>query len=231
MLQPKHIYSSQTDNFVNLTDIARAHSITTCAGVLFDLGTSFYQLETGNRGFSFDREGYLDMRMSPSLAVTAGDLINGLSKRELVELFTKLGEENLALPIAREIVAVRTKQPIKDTKLLANLIGQVYEKYRLRTKIHPATKVFQALRIAVNDELNNLRRALPQAKNLLKPGGRLVVISFQGLEDRIVKNFLKITEDNKEMIILTKKPVVPTLKEQLANRRCRSAKLRCSEKL
>lgn len=217
-------------NFANLKQILQKNKITNPAGILFDLGTSLHQLKTKRRGFSFAIDEPLDMRMDPDLKVTAADLINGLGKRELYELFSRLGEEKFALPISKTIVLVRRREPIKNTKQLADLIVKIYKKRKVRTKIHPATKVFQALRICVNDELNNLKQALPQALEVLKKGGRLVVISFHGLEDRIVKNFLKEEEKKERLKILTKKPIVPTWEEKISNPRCRSAKLRCGEK-
>lgn len=218
-------------NFTDLTTIAKNKGINTCSGILLDLGTSFHQLEAAGRGFSFNRDETLDMRMSPELMVKAADLINGLGEKELEKLFSKLGEERLAKAIAKKIVIYRTKMPITKTIELAELIREVYEKYHVFTKINPATKVFQALRIAVNDELNNLNEVLSKAKELLVKGGRLAVISFHGLEDRIVKQFFNRMADLKEMSIITEKPIVPTISEQQENPRCRSAKLRVAQKL
>lgn len=217
-------------NFADLKQVLEKNKIANPRGILFDLGTSFYQLKTGKRGFSFSLDESLDMRMDPDLKVTAADLINGLGKKELYELFSRLGEEKLALPIAKTIVLDRKREPIKNTKQLADLIEKIYQRRKQRLKIHPATKVFQALRIAVNDELNNLREALPQALEILKDQGRLVVISFHGLEDRIVKRFFKEEEKKGILKILTKKPIVPTEEERMRNPRCRSAKLRSGEK-
>lgn len=218
------------NNFVNLKHICQLEKVSNLAGIIFDLGTSFHQLETPERGFSFSLNEDLDMRMDLSLRVTAKNLINGLGKKELYELFTRFGEEKLARPIVKAILWQRRKNPIKTTKELADIISYVYKKNKLRGKIHPATKIFQALRIIVNDELNNLKKALPQAINLLKGKGRLVVISFHSLEDKIVKDFLRRESEKGILKVLTSKPVIPTKEELEKNHRCRSAKLRAGEK-
>lgn len=218
-------------NFADLAKIARRNGFNQVAGVLFDLGVSSYQLEKEERGFSFRLDTALDMRMDPFLKVKAVDLINGLTEGEFYELFTKLGEEKLARPVAAAIIRARAVRPIITGCQLAEIIEAVYRKhYRKRSRIHPATKVFQALRIAVNDELNNLKKVLPQALKLLEPEGRLVIISFQGLEDRIVKRFLKQKEKEGILKVLTKKPVGPSEKEIKENPRARSGKLRAGEK-
>lgn len=218
-------------NFVDLSEMARKYHIPVLAGIIFDLGTSQHQLLSFGRGFSFSIDEPLDMRMDQDLSVTAADLVNGLGKKELMEVFTKYGEEKLARPIAEAICRERKNQPIKYSGLLANIVSQVYNQKRRLSKIHPATKVFQALRITVNDELNSLKKALPQALALLKKGARLVVISFHGLEDRIVKDFFKHQANIGILQIITKKPVIPGFQEISANPSCRSAKLRAGEKL
>lgn len=197
-------------------------------GILFDLGVSSHQLDTPQRGFSFQSDAPLDMRMSPDLAVTAKDLINGLGKRELYELFTKYGDEKLARPIAEALVRARRLKPIETTGHLARLVERVYG--RRHSHLHPATKVFQALRIAINDELNTLTSTLPKAIRLLNPGGRLAIISFHEGEDRIAKNFTKNLEPD-SWRILFKKPLTPTPQEIAQNARSRSAKLRVVEKI
>lgn len=199
------------------------------SGVLFDLGISSHQLETGERGFSFQSEALLDMRMNQtSEQPTAADLVNGLHEKELAELFWKLGEESFSRPVARKIAQERQKRPIKTTKQLADIVSSAKRK---EGKIHPATKVFQALRIAVNDELNSLQDALPQALDVLDYGGRIVVISFHSLEDRIVKNTFKDWEDEGKVKILTEKPLEPTEEEVMKNPRSRSAKVRAVERM
>ena len=169
------------------------------------------------------------MRADPNLKVTAADLVNGLHKGELSELFERLGQEQYHLKIANAIVRARKQKPIKTSLELADLVSLV-KKHRgsASRRTHPATKVFQALRIAVNDELNNLKTALPQAVSLLEPKGRLVVISFHSLEDKIVKNFFK---ESKDLKILTKKPITPSEEELKLNPRARSAKLRATQKI
>ncbi|PIS09159.1 16S rRNA (cytosine(1402)-N(4))-methyltransferase [Candidatus Beckwithbacteria bacterium CG10_big_fil_rev_8_21_14_0_10_34_10] len=229
---PNASYTICQGNFANLEEILKKNKISKVSGILFDLGVSSHQLETDERGFSFQIDESLDMRMDPSLKVKAGDLINGLHEKELIKLFSEMGEEPLSLPIAKAVVLDRKREPIRTTRQLAEIVKKVYwRKYRGRSKIHPATKVFLSLRIAVNDELNNLKKGLKQAARVLESGGRLVVISFHGLEDKIVKNYFKKGETEKCLQILTKKVVVPTLKEREENRRSRSAKLRVAVKI
>lgn len=177
-------------NFSEINTVVKKIGIKDIQGVLFDLGVSSFQLETAERGFSFNADAPLDMRMDQSLSVTAADLINGLHEKELSELFWKLGEENYARVIAKRIVESRQKGKIETTDQLARVILSVRKRSDV-DRTHPATRVFQALRIAVNDELNSLKVALPRALEILSPRGRLVVISFHSLEDRIVKKFLK----------------------------------------
>lgn len=206
-------------------------------GVLFDLGVSRLQLEESQRGFSFIREGPLDMRMDPGLSVSAQDLINGLNEGELYELFIRLGEEKYSRALACALVSTRKIGGrvqgigIRNTKELAELVEEVYRKHGIRNwKIHPATKVFQALRIAVNDELNALKEALPQALDVLEEKGTVVVISFHSLEDRIVKQMFREWVKKGSGKILTKKPVVPSSDEIMRNVRSRSAKMRMFQK-
>jgi len=213
-------------NFKDLDEVARLAGIKAFAGVLFDLGVSSYMLDTPERGFSFSKNGPLDMRMDTGLGVTASDLINGLNEGELYELFTKLGEERNARRLARDIVRSRLEKRIETTTDLAQIIKKSVG--RREKGIDPATRVFMALRIVVNDELNNLREALPRASQLLGTGGRLAVISFHSLEDRIVKDFFK-SEPSLKM--LNKKPLTASAQELKENLRARSAKLRVAEKV
>lgn len=199
-------------------------------GILFDLGVSSHQLETAERGFSFNMDAPLDMRMNPSVGVPASLLVNGLYEKELADLFWKLGEENWSKPIAKKIVQVRENKKIETTNELAQIILSI----RSRTqadRTHPATRVFQALRIAVNDELNSLKNALPKALQVLNPGGRLVIISFHSLEDRIVKDFFLNEYKNSSIKIFTQKPTIPSEDEVGYNPRARSGKLRVAEKI
>jgi 16S rRNA (cytosine1402-N4)-methyltransferase len=214
-------------NFNQLEKIAPKLGFESVDGILLDLGVSSHQFDEPIRGFSF-KDGPLDMRMGRDLGVRAADLINGLTEKELVELFERFGEEPFARRIAKAIVDSRKVNPLLTTQQLADLIRSVV---RGEQGIHPATRVFQALRIAVNDELNVLHEVLPQAIRLLKPQGRLVVISFHSLEDRIVKHTFDQYKKESTVTILTDKPVTATEEEVLQNRRARSAKLRAIEKI
>ncbi|PJC76097.1 16S rRNA (cytosine(1402)-N(4))-methyltransferase [Candidatus Shapirobacteria bacterium CG_4_8_14_3_um_filter_39_11] len=218
-------------NFVNLAKLAEENGFEKVDGVLFDLGVSSHQFESASRGFSFSQEVSLDMRMDPALSVTAKDLINGLTEKELAELFTKLGEEKFSGRYAKAIVRYRQNKQIEKCSELAQIIvsqAPPSEKFR---KIHPATRVFQALRIAVNDELNSLKESLPQSVDLLNQGGRLVVISFHSLEDGVVKRFFLEKQKQNILKIINSKPIIPSGNEIKLNPRSRSAKLRGAEKL
>lgn len=217
-------------NFKDLSKIAKRAGFTQVDGVLFDLGVSSYQLETPQRGFSFSSGVALDMRMDPDLEVTAADLINGLTKNELEKLFSKISQEHYSRRIAEAICRARRIKPIETCNELAEIIVKARPKRERFDRTHPATRCFQALRIAVNDELNNLKKALPQAVNLLKPKGRLVLISFHSGEDRIVKQFLRESEKKGKIRIITKKPIRPTQREVKRNPQSRSAKLRVGER-
>jgi len=214
------------DSYANLAPQARAHDFEQVDGILFDIGFSSAHIEDASRGFSFQSEGPLDMRYDPSQELTAAVIVNGWTEDELAQLFRQYGEEGNARQIAQAIVERRRKERILTTLDLSEVIASVS---RRRGKIHPATKVFQALRIAVNDELGELEKALPQALELLKPGGRLAVISFHSLEDRIVKRFLAV-HDGRETNTLTKRVITAAEAELAANPRSRSAKLRVAEK-
>jgi len=215
-------------NFKDLNRIAVSNGFVPCDGVLFDLGLSSWQLEHSGRGFSFQRDEPLDMRADNNLTVTAADLLNGLSRDELEKLFQKYGEEQSSRRIAAAVVRARSLRPFGTTSDLAEVVEKVKSS---RGKLHPATKVFQALRIAVNDEINNLRSALPQAFGILGKSGRLAVTSFHSLEDREVKRFFAAVAREGLGMLVTKKPVVPSPLEVKENRRARSAKLRVVEKI
>jgi 16S rRNA (cytosine1402-N4)-methyltransferase len=210
-------------------------------GVLFDLGVSSAQLDRAERGFSFSADAPLDMRMGPSAPATAAEVVNTWSEAELQRVFSEYGEERYARRIARAVVAAR---PIHTTSELADIVTRA--KPRGRETIHPATRVFQALRIAVNAELDRLQRALPQAVDTLRDGGRLAVISFHSLEDRIVKRFMRdeargcicppelpvcVCGRAPRLRIITSRPIVPSAAEVAGNPRARSAKLRVAERL
>jgi len=193
-------------------------------GILFDIGVSSMQLDKSEKGFSFMREGPLDMRMDQSQPLTAKDIVNTYKEKELADIFFHLGEERKSRRIARAIVERRKKTPFETTLDLATCIESVMGKPRFK---HPATRTFQALRIYVNRELEVLEKGLNSAINLLRPNGRLAVITFHSLEDRIVKNLFRSHE---KVNVLTKKPIPASFEETKINRRARSAKLRVVEK-
>jgi 16S rRNA (cytosine1402-N4)-methyltransferase len=220
-------------NFREIDSIARINKFDKVAGVIFDLGVSSHQIDSPIRGFSFQNEGPLDMRMDDNLGVRALDLLKILTKGELNEIFTELGEETNAWAISDAIVRARSLKPIETTLQLAAIVeGALKRKglYKGETRAGQSKKVFQALRIVVNDELSVITEALPKALELLGEKGRICVISFHSLEDRIVKRkFLEFEEKSLGKII-TEKPIVPTEKEIERNVRARSAKLRIFEK-
>lgn len=225
-------------NFSQIGEIAKSEGFNQVAGILFDLGVSSHQLDTANRGFSFIHEGPLDMRMDPTIQVKASDLINNFDKRRLNEIFKTYSQEELSWPIADAICRARQVKAIETTTELAGIVKRVYQRHIKRKnrgpkakfgvkKLHPATKTFQALRIVVNSELLNLEDSLPQTVDLLEKGGRLVIVSYHSLEDKIVKRFFK---RETELKVLTPKPIGPENREIEANPRARSAKLRAAER-
>ncbi len=194
-------------------------------GIIADLGVSSYQFDVAERGFSFRHTASLDMRMDRRRSLTAADVINSWDERELADIFFKYGEERLSRRIARRIVE---RRPFQTTTDLADAIASSVPRQYRYGRIHPATRVFQALRIVVNDELTALETFLNRAPNWLKPGGRIAIISFHSLEDRIVKNAFRSSEI---LQVLTKKPVIPQADEIEQNTRSRSAKLRIAERI
>lgn len=205
-------------------------------GAILDLGVSSLQLDQPERGFSFRSKGPLDMRMDPSsISARAWDMVNRASHAELRDCFATLGEDPQAGRIARFIIEERQKQPINDTARLAEIICNAYPPaWRRSARRHPATRAFQALRMAVNDELGQLRLFLDRIWSWIVPGGRLVIISFHSLEDRLVKISMRersLPRDNPEIQVLYKKPLCPDQTEISANPRSASAKLRAAEKL
>lgn len=219
------------DNFVNLKEIVKKQNFKQVQGILFDLGLSSWHLEKSGRGFSFLRNEPLDMRYNPENPLTAEKIINYWSEPEIERILKEYGEEKYAGKIAEEITKERKLKPIKTTQRLVTIIRKsVPLKYQY-FKIHFATRTFQALRIAVNSELENLKIVLPQALEILKKRGRLAVISFHSLEDRIVKNFFREMFLEGKLEILTKKPIIPNKKEIKINPRSRSAKLRAIKKI
>ena len=213
-------------SYVHLKELAAQSDFTQVDGILLDLGLSSLQLRGEGRGFSFQRNDPLDMRFDPDGPIDAADIVNTYPADELERILATYGEERRSRAISR---AVLRQRPIKTTQELADLIVRVAGGRHGR--IHPATRSFQALRIAVNSELDNLTEALPQAVRLLKPGGRLVVISYHSLEDRIAKTFLASEGKASSLRILTRKVVFPSLDEVRGNPRSRSARLRAAERL
>lgn len=218
-------------NFGNLAVIAEAHHFPQFQGILFDIGISSVQLDNPERGFSFQNDGPLDMRMDAENSVTAASILNTWPEAKLTRLFLQFGEERLAGKIARGIVQYRKDDRFSSTKQLADLISRLYPISLRHRHPHPATRVFQALRIEVNRELAVLEHGLLAAYDLLAPDGRLAVISFHSLEDRIVKHAFKNWEEEGRGDVLTKKPITASETEQVANPRSRSAKLRVFQKI
>lgn len=214
-------------NFRDLSRVAQTQGWTAADGILLDLGLSSMQLDQAERGFAFSHDAPLDMRMDTTQGQSAADLVNTLPERELADLIYEYGEEPASRRIARAIVAAR---PIETTTRLAQVVARVAGG-KGYWRIHPATRTFQALRIAVNDELGALKAVLPQAVSLLTPGGRLAVISFHSLEDRIVKQFMRDAAQQATLMVLTRKPVTADEAEIARNSRARSAKLRVAERL
>jgi 16S rRNA (cytosine1402-N4)-methyltransferase len=229
------------DRFSNLVEICAAQGVREIDGVVMDVGVSSMQLDEALRGFSFRLGGPLDMRMGHD-GPTAADVIATASEADLANIIYIFGEERYSRSLARAIVAARKQAPVVTTGALADIVAKV-----VRSKpgeIHPATRTFQALRIFVNEELDELHLALSAAERVLKPGGRLVVVSFHSLEDRIVKNFLversragggsrhlpEVAQTAPSFHVLTKRPLTPSDEEISANPRARSAKLRAAER-
>ena len=229
------------DRFSNLADVCRAQGHDAVDGVVMDIGVSSMQLDQAARGFSFRLDGPLDMRMGHD-GPSAADVIAAASPADLARIFAVLGEEKFARPIARAIAEARKQAPVATTWALVEIISRILR--QRAGEIHPATRTFQALRIFVNEELDELQSALRGAEDILKPGGRLVVVSFHSLEDRIVKTFLtdrsrvgggsrhqpELLHAPPSFKVLTKRPLVADDAETAANPRARSAKLRAAER-
>jgi 16S rRNA (cytosine1402-N4)-methyltransferase len=229
------------DRFSNLAEVCAAHGVTALDGVVMDVGVSSMQVDEAGRGFSFRLDGPLDMRMGHD-GPTAADVVAKASEADLANIIYIFGEERHSRAVARAIVAARKETPITTTRALAEIVSKVV--WAKPGEIHPATRTFQALRIFVNEELDELHLALSAAERVLKPGGRLVVVSFHSLEDRMVKNFLaergktgggsrhlpEMAQATPSFRILTKRPVTAGDEEVRANPRARSAKLRAAER-
>lgn len=235
-------YTLIKSNFVNLKAKLAELGIAKIDGIVFDLGVSSPQIDTASRGFSFSKEGILDMRMDTDSKLTASQVVNEYSKEELISIFYNYGEEKQSRLIASKII---TQRPIKTTlelvKVIEKAVGANYF-----YKNHPERKIFQAIRIEVNKELSVLTNVLPDVTEILKPGGRMSIITFHSLEDRIVKKYMKGESEISELVkglpeipeaykpklkLITKKPILPSAKELSENSRSKSAKLRVAEKL
>ncbi len=214
-------------NFVDLPEILFAEGIGQVDGILLDIGLSSFQLEKSGRGFSFTRDEPLDMRMDGFETVTAADMVNHLPVTQLTDLIRTYGEERWAKRIAARIDEARKRRPIRTSAELASIVYRAIPKRFHSRRIHPATRTFQALRIAVNKELDNLKLAMQRLPECLKPGGRLCIISFHSLEDRIVKHAIR---QDQRLEPLTKKPIMAAPEELEVNPRARSAKLRIARK-
>jgi 16S rRNA (cytosine1402-N4)-methyltransferase len=219
------------ENFVRLPDLLEALNISEVDGILLDLGLSSLQLEKKERGFSLKGEGPLDMRMDQRINRTAADLLNGLSFQELESTLREFGEERWAKRIAKAILQEREKKPVGTTQELRQIVHRAIPRRFHPRKIDPATRTFQAFRIRVNEELENLRRVLETGWTFLKRGGRICVISFHSLEDRMVKETFRRLDRDGVMRRITKKPITPSEEEKQRNPRSRSAKLRCAERV
>lgn len=232
-------------NFSQIGAALAESGVTSIDGLLVDLGVSSFQLDTPERGFSFQHDAPLDMRMDQSAAVNAADLVNRLPEEELARIIREYGEERWAKRIAGRIVAAREESPLETTGQLVSLIKGAIPRGAWEERLHPATRTFQALRIAVNEELTSIEECLADAVPLLNPGGRIAVISFHSLEDRIVKRFfreqasgcdcprdLPVCVCNKVPLlrVVTNRPLTPQAEEVATNPRARSARLRAAER-
>lgn len=243
---PEAVKNSSNGNLILVNDsyrnlkriwqkVSAENGIAKVDGILLDLGLSSDQLGARGRGFSFQDSGALDMRFNKeSDRPTAARILDTYSQKELFEIFSQYGEDPLAWQIAKEVVRKREEERIETVEMLVQLVSSVYHRrFKSKSRKNPATRIFQALRIAVNDELGNVTSVLPQAVDILAPGGRLAVISFHSLEDRIVKNYFReqASDDYPRIRLVTKKPIVASDGEISANPRSRSAKLRVIERL
>lgn len=233
------------DNFVNLKSRLRAENVSKVDGILYDLGVSSFQLDIGERGFSYNQDAKLDMRMDASQSLSAYDVVNSWSYEDLKKIFYQYGEERFAPRVAKKIVLEREKKPITTTLELAEIIKEAIPAFARRKGGHPARKVFQALRIAVNRELEVFEESLTDALSFLNEGGRIAVLTFHSLEDRICKRIFKskteietprglpvrAEEMQTEFRLVNKKPLTPSAEEVEKNHRAKSAKLRIIEKI
>lgn len=226
IFKPYKNLSLYNRNFINVDNIVASYALDKVDGIIFDLGANLYQIKESKRGFSFLKNEKLDMRLNMTSGLTASTVVNSYSRERLEEVFKNV-DERFARVIAKRIMEVRRKKRIETTAELVDLVRGV--KYQ-RGKIHPSTLTFMALRIEVNNELENLKKALTKSINILKKGGRLIIISFHSGEDRIVKNFLRESRKQGFLKIINKKVIVPGRAEQVKNPMSRSAKMRIAER-
>jgi len=220
------------DSYTNLKNIVKQNNFGPVNGILIDLGLSNWHFTESGRGFSFKRDEPLDMRYDPEKnPLTAFELVNAWPQPELERILKQYGEERFARNIAKKIIEQRKVKPIRTTFDLVEVIWKAFPPWFKKNKLHPATKTFQALRITVNSEIDNVKTALVQAVDVLAKDGRLVIISFHSLEDREVKRFFKRGQEINILKVLTKKPIVPTEEEIKNNPGSRSAKLRAVQKI
>lgn len=223
-----HNFTGVLGNFKDIDSLASQNGFAQASGIVYDLGYSSTQLENDALGLSFMQDQPLDMRLDKTLGVTAADLINTLTESDIAMLIRQYSDEREASKFARAIVKARSLKKIQTTKELATLLASVASPGYEHGRINAATRTFQALRIVVNDEIRNLEISLPRAARLLLPGGRLEVVTFHSLEDKVVKNLTLSAQLT--LVAVNKKPLVPTESEVLVNNRSRSAKLRIFEK-
>ena len=217
------------DSYANLKEIVERENFKPIHGILLDIGISSWEVDNSGRGFSFQKDEPLDMRFSQSQGLTAKKIVNEWPEQDLASIFKEYGQERFASNVASNICEVRQRHSIETTFQLIEIIRKSFPRSYKFPKAHFATRIFQALRIAVNSELSNLKKVLPQAIEILEKDGRVGVISFHSLEDAIVKRFFKEQQKNNKIQILTKKPIMPTLDEIKRNPRSRSAKLRVAQ--
>lgn len=217
------------DSYANLREIVRENDFHPVHGIVFDLGICSWQIESSGKGFSYQKDEPLDMRFNPNQDLTAAEIINFWEMEKIEQVLREYGEEKYSHRIALALKEARKKERIISTQQLIDILKRTLPKNYDNKRIHFATRVFQALRIAVNQELENIKQGLKEAIEILGPKSKIVVISFHSLEDRIVKNFFKEQEKNNKLQILTKKPISPSMEEIKKNPRSRSAKLRAAQ--
>jgi len=219
------------DSYTNLKQIIARHNFQPVNGILLDLGMSNWHLKESGRGFGFQKDEPLDMRYNPNQGFPAKDIVNRWPRERIEKILKEYGQERFCRRISQEIAKQRQRQPIETTGQLREIISEATPRWYQRAKINPATKTFQALRITVNNELDNIKKGLADGLDVLEPKGRIAVISFHSLEDKIVKNFFRENKRNNKLRILTKKPVTPSKGETSQNSSSRSAKLRAAIKI